>query len=63
MQASTFVFFYDTWYLKDTFFRIVQLELKLNTKLPLDHPPTTLPPTTANILKGSKLRRRLIFDM
>ena len=38
---------------------IVQLGLKLNTKLDLDHPP----PTTTNFSKGSRLGRRLRFYM
>ena len=44
---------------------IVQLGLKLNTKLGLDHSPPThhLPPTTTNFSKGSRLGRRLRFNM
>ena len=38
---------------------IVQLELKLNTKLGLDHPP----PTATNVSMGSRLGRRLRFYM
>ena len=41
---------------------VVQLGLKLNTKLGLDHPPPTHPPpTTTNFSKGSSLGRRLRF--
>ena len=39
---------------------IVQLGLKLNTKLGLDHHH---PPTTTNFSKGSRLGRRLRFYM
>ena len=39
--------------------KIVQLRLKLNTKLGLHHHH---PPTTTNFSKGSRLGRRLRFD-
>ena len=39
---------------------IVKLGLKLNTKITLNHHP---PPPTTNFLKGSRLHRRLRFDM
>ena len=45
---------------------VVQLGLKLNTKLGLDHnhpPPTHHPPPTTNFSKGSRLGRRLRFYM
>ena len=38
---------------------VVQLGLKLNTKLGLDHPP----PTPTNFSKCSRLGNRLRFDM
>ena len=41
---------------------VVQLGLKLNTKLGLDqHPPPIHPPPTTNFSKGSRLGRRLRF--
>ena len=42
---------------------IVQLGLKLNTKLGLDHHPPTHHPPTTNFSKGSRLGRRLRFYM
>ena len=73
-NISAVVFFSSTVYVPHTrggrfkelikwgYFLLFSLSLKLNTKITLDHPPTHHPPTT-NFSKGSRLSRRLRFEM